>query len=263
MRYLKLHSEALAIFLFIFLLTGIGCLKSSTAETSTNKNALVLDLPNNQPTPPKKVDPSKTANPEPSETPFEDEDAPALTESDVVSEGRKIEDFAQKDWYLAAQAEGDLNGDNLPDAVAVFSKAKLFDGKTAETHSDEQSEEDVRTPRLLVIALRNADNLLKLRAMNQKAILCRTCGGQMDDSFLSVGIKNKIIILSQAALGPNMTTYTHKIKLSPEVEWIVFYGEVEYDGGAKGKSKFSKQTGIIPLNDFNITKEREKLWISN
>ena len=45
------------------------------------------------------------------------QDAPVFNPTQVPAEGRKIEDFLPRGWEAGARAEGDLNGDQVPDRV--------------------------------------------------------------------------------------------------------------------------------------------------
>ena len=88
----------------------IGCFKTgeaisvnynSTAATIKNSNAKNISLEENQP-----------------QTSFE-----------MPTVGKKMPDFKPEGWVLMSFHEGDLNGDGLPDGVAVFSQTANYDEK--------------------------------------------------------------------------------------------------------------------------------------
>lgn len=45
------------------------------------------------------------------------QDAPAFNPARVPAEGAREQDFVPRGWQIGARADGDLNGDNLPDRV--------------------------------------------------------------------------------------------------------------------------------------------------
>lgn len=187
---------------------------------------------------------------------------PSLSETDIPVNGQTIEEFSPVGWHLLAKAEGDLNADNLRDAVAIFSKA-VPSGTNNEvgTHKNEQARRDVVTRRLLVIALRDQKGLMRRDAISQKAIMCRTCGVYNDDNFYNLEIKNKMIVLQHDVLGPTHSSYTHKFQKRGE-EWFVIGGMGEYRHRASGKTQISKQKLAIKFADFDISKENEKMDLS-
>lgn len=182
-----------------------------------------------------------------------------VTKNDVAPKGTRVEDFSPAGWHLMLKADGDLNGDKIPDAAAVFSRARAFDGKDESTRASEQAEEIVNTERVLIIALGGADGALSLDALTQKIILCRTCGAQMDDTLLGLKIVNQAIVIEQGALGTSSSDYTHQIKKDARRGWVVFTGAGKYRARATGKSSAARQKGIIALAEFDITREAEKL----
>lgn len=186
----------------------------------------------------------------------------SVTKDDVAQKGVRVEDFSPKNWHLMMKAEGDLNGDGAPDAVAAFSKAKLFDAADDSSHSSAQSEEDVNTERVFIIALRDANGVLQLEELSRKVILCRLCGAQTDETLLGLDIKNGAVEITQAALGTSSADYLHKIKKDAARGWIVFYGEGKFRQRSTGKNSAAKQRATIPLAGFDISKEVEKLGLS-
>lgn len=240
--------------LFVFCLVmplSAGCQTVVSPKSAKNKNQTISD--SNQ----KKTNQSKNEETETSSKPSSS--GIVITKSDVAQTGERVEDFSPKGWYLMMNAAGDLNGDNLDDAVAVFSKAKLFDGTDESTHSSAQSEEDVNTERVLIVALRDADGSLRLDELSQKIILCRTCGGWYDETLSELSIKNKVIEISQDILDTYNSDYLHKIKKDARRGWVVFYGEGKFRERRTGKETAAKQKGTILLSDFNIMKEVQKL----
>lgn len=247
----------LQLFILCFLLSSCAACQIGTSPKAApdNKKQTANDSNQNKTNQSENKQTEKTAN-------ATDSSAAVITKKDVAQKGTRIEDFSPKNWYLMMKAEGDLNGDDLPDAVAAFSRAKLFDGTDESTHSSAQSEADVNTERVLIIALRAADGSLNLDELSRKMILCRTCGAQLDETLMEVSIKNKAIEIMQGALGTSSADYLHKIRKDAERGWVVFYGEGKYRQRSTSKVSSAKQKGTIAFVDFDITAEVEKLNLS-
>lgn len=186
---------------------------------------------------------------------------PSLTDDDIPAHGDKIENFAPPGWFLQAESEGDVNGDKLPDAAAIFSKNSI------EKRINDWTEEELLTPKLLVIALRDQTGRLRRAAISQKAVLCQACGGIGGDPRSGITIKNDGIVLYQSRNAGIHTDFLYIIKLIND-EWYVTNGEAayldkvlaklpEYANDEKKMSSISERKRDIKrseLSRFEVTK---------
>ena len=253
-NFLKSNSLPKLFLLCLVMPIAAGCQTGASPKTTENKNQTISNV-NQEKTVERKKSETETISRSSSASGF------AITKNDVVQKSANIEDFAPKNWYLMMKAEGDLNNDGLPDAVAAFSKAKLFDGKDESNHSLAQSEADINADRVLIIALRDTGGLLNLDELSQKIILCRTCGGQMDDTLTELAVRNGAVEISQNALGTSSANYLHKLKKDARRGWIVFYGEGKYRQRSSGKESAAKQKRSVRLSEFDISEEIQELGL--
>lgn len=191
---------------------------------------------------------------------------PALTNDDIPANGDTIENFAPLGWYLQADSEGDVNGDKLPDAAAIFSKNPV------DKRITQWTEDELLTPKLLVVALRDQTGQLRRAATSQKAVLCQACGGVGGDPRSGVKIENNAVILYQSRSAGIHTDFLQTIRLIND-EWYVTNGEAayldkvlaklpEYANDKKKMSSISDQkrdAKRIKLSEFEITKAIKQL----
>ena len=102
---------------------------------------------------------------------------PTATPSDnsrnETESGENAESFKPKDWFVLGKAEGDIDGDKKDDLIAVYSK------DNPETEKSDISDEDGDAPRLLIIALQEANGKFRRVFSGSKIILCRYCSGML------------------------------------------------------------------------------------
>lgn len=159
---------------------------------------------------------------------------------------RTVNDFAPQGWYLLQKAEGDLNGDNQPDIVAIFSKSD----PQARKYDERQSDEELEAPRLLTVALRDDNNQLQRVAESDRAVLCRGCGGMLDEPLVNLTIAHGVIDLEQEALGTSDVYYKHTIR-NHDGQWLVA-GGVESRDRRKGTTHTIHQEKPVLLSEFSI-----------
>lgn len=158
----------------------------------------------------------------------------------------RIEDFAPQSWYLLAKAEGDLDNDNRADAVAVFSKSNPELRKDDEN----QNEEALEAPRLLLIALRSEDAQLHEAGRSHQFVLSRRHAGMLDEPLIQLEINNGVVVVNQESLGTSAYDYTNTIRYE-NGRWIV-KGEVEVRDRRQGKTRKLKQKKTVMLSEFDI-----------
>lgn len=159
---------------------------------------------------------------------------------------QKITAFAPHDWYLLVETEGDLNGDSRPDTVAVFSKSN----PQARKYDENQNEEDLEAPRLLIIALRDNKDHLQRAGKSNRAVLCRRCGGMLDEPLIGLSIKGGTVVLEQESLATSDISYKHMIRYQ-DGRWLVS-GEVKLRDRRKGTTQKVRQEKSVPLSEFDI-----------
>ncbi|HEX5708912.1 MAG TPA: hypothetical protein VFX96_16550 [Pyrinomonadaceae bacterium] len=105
---------------------------------------------------------------------------PAIAEAADAAQG-----FVPSGWRLLGSAEGDLNADGRADLALALA------------HDAEQSDPgDIwQEPRLLVIALREANGKLRRSAVSQEAVMCRGCGGVFGDPFADMRIERGALVV--------------------------------------------------------------------
>lgn len=136
----------------------------------------------------------------------------------VPTSGDGLESFVPESWRIHQSETGDVNGDKLEDLVAVLGrddlKIKLAD----------IPEDNLRAPRLLVVALKEKEGGYTLSLASPRVILCRNCGADHDNPLLELSLKNGTIIVKQERL-----TSAYKIDFYVELElkqneWMLING---------------------------------------
>ncbi|AEG01498.1 hypothetical protein [Methylomonas methanica] len=98
----------------------------------------------------------------------------------------ELQHFVEANTSLLAYAGADLNGDGLSDYVFILERQKTND-------ADPEIETGQRP---LKIALRQADNSLKIVKTNDKIVFCSTCGGVFGDPFAELSATTKSFSVS-------------------------------------------------------------------
>jgi hypothetical protein len=119
-----------------------------------------------------------------------------------------------KPWKLVATADGDLDGDNKPDAALVT------------TYRDPRS--GVTISRLSV-ALRDANGALKIADDSDSATLA-TCGSSSPVTTLA--IKNRVLLVHQECNAKMRFNFTYKYQLRKEKWLLIGYEASKVDNMA-------------------------------
>ncbi len=101
--------------------------------------------------------------------------------------GPKIESFVPKGWHIVEKAEGDLNKDNAPDIAAVVEADKDVPNLKEEDYPQK--------PRILLIALRQANGSYTLSIQSNESILLSNEGGVMGDPLAGLTIERGTLLV--------------------------------------------------------------------
>lgn len=109
--------------------------------------------------------------------------------------------FIPKGWHEIAKAEGDLNGDGLPDIVMALASDQE---ETVKMDAPE-------VPRLLVILFKTSDGY-KLAAKTDQVLLCKTCGGVFGDPFESISVNNGTVVIVHYGGSRDRWRFTYRFR---------------------------------------------------
>ncbi|MCQ8105368.1 hypothetical protein NP590_14730 [Methylomonas sp. SURF-2] len=98
----------------------------------------------------------------------------------------ELREFVDANSSLLAHAGADLNGDGLSDYVFILERQR--------TNDTDPAIESGQRP--LKIALRQADNSLKIVKTNDRIVFCSTCGGVFGDPFAELSATSKSFSVS-------------------------------------------------------------------
>lgn len=178
--------------------------------------------------------PEKVGRPEQAEAPLASERRaqPVMREGSAGApaaanpQDKAVEDAVLKlfsaNVSVATSARGDLNGDRVPDVVAVLEDA-------AGTESD---------PRRLVILLGNGNGSLEKVADNPGAILCRACGGTMGDPLSPIVIEPGAFILTFEGGSRELWSRAYRFAYSNKArDWYLLDTEIKTLDRIDGQSR--------------------------
>ena len=176
--------------------------------------------------------------------------SPMATPSEVNENdseiGENAESFKPKGWFVLKQAEGDIDGDEKNDLVAVFSK------DNPETEKSEISDEDGDAARLFVIALKNSDGKFKRVFSGSNIILCRYCGGMLGNVVPEIKISERKIYVDQNVLATSDVDYHLEITLKNDKLFVITKGSVKNRERRTGKNDKNIIKTPMSLTDFDV-----------
>lgn len=141
--------------------------------------------------------------------------APALAKS-----GKSLKDFVPAGWKILKQAEGDLNKDNVPDAVLVI----------ASLQEDSNTEDAVEAPRPLLILFKQADGSFVLSGSHPDFILCKMCGGVFGDPLDNVMIERGTVVVSHYGGSNQKWGSTHRFRFQDGDWYLIGQTEMNHHG---------------------------------
>lgn len=172
------------------------------------------------------------------------EEEPHLGEK--ISAPSIVEAFKPAGWHVLAVAQGDLNGDRIPDEAAIFCKDR------PDVSKREQSSDVLETPRLLVIALRS-DEEYQIVFKSEKIVLTRSLGVMLEEPVESLRIEKGTVSITQQSLGTQSSEYDFEIWERDKQWWI--------EGTAKVHVRRSGQTRKIKLDPRPATEFDLLRWL--
>jgi len=135
-------------------------------------------------------------------------------------------------------ARGDLNKDGIEDIVIVIGSKWEQD----ENWSEKASDSNV-APRLLIILFGTDSGYVQI-AKNDKAILCKDCGGIFGDPFAGIEINKNVLSINHYGGSNWRWGYTHKFHFQDKDFFLI--GQIKYS--------FLAVENCEKLNDFAGTK---------
>ena len=167
--------------------------------------------------------------------------------------GRKIEDFIPPTAKLLVAAEGDLNGDNLPDAAAVF----VGDDKATYIAADGKEGGSTFLNRYLLIALRNSDGDLQREAVSRSIVFPVPDfeSANIASTKVELKIANQTIFLKQSngLSAATVTEYEFQIKQKNK-QWQITSIKISAADIRSDKTINFQQKRSIAFDNFDIQK---------
>jgi hypothetical protein len=158
----------------------------------------------------------------------------------------EIDPFIPTGYETLDYVAGDLNGDKKKDGLLIL-KA-----------SGEDSVMEEELPRPLIVLIRQADGKLKQVLRNDKAIMCRRCGGVFGDPYEGVQVFDKGFSLSFYGGSNWRWGYTYEFVYRPlKKNWyLVKESQSSFHSGdpettMKSTEINETELGEIPLDKFN------------
>ncbi len=133
-------------------------------------------------------------------------------------ESASASDFVPQGWIIEEEANGDLNGDSIPD-VAV----KLVEEKPRDF--DENNPPERR--RALLILFKLPNGRLRWAALADKVLQCTRCGGAfygISESPAEVEIANGVIIIKQDNGSRELASETYRFRFDPRIKRFALIG---------------------------------------
>lgn len=139
----------------------------------------------------------------------------AQNPSEPVSTGDntsgQYENFVPSGWEILATEENDFNNDGLMDAVLVIQKIQ-----------ERADYDDSEGPsRELLIIYRDEFKGLTLTIANDRAIICRTCGGLLGDPFVGIASDGNSLALTHYGGSRERWGYVHTFTLQKNGDWLL------------------------------------------
>ena len=108
-----------------------------------------------------------------------------ITNAQEIKVPTEAKSFVLKGYQVLDYVTGDINGDKKTDAILVLKQS-----------GEDTATLDTAAARPLLLLIRQANGKLKQVARNDKAIMCRQCGGVMGDPYHGIEITATGFVLS-------------------------------------------------------------------
>ena len=143
-------------------------------------------------------------------------------------------------------ARGDLNKDGIGDIVITVGPKWEQDENWREKASDSNA-----APRLLIILFGTGSGYVQI-AKNDKAILCKDCGGIFGDPFAGIEINKNVLSINHYGGSNWRWGYTHKFRFQDKEFFLI--GQTKYS--------FWAVENCEKLNDFAGTKYEDVNFVT-
>jgi hypothetical protein len=148
-------------------------------------------------------------------------------------------DFAPPGWEVAVVREGDLNGDNIPDAALVLQK---------DNYKEPDADDDYTfSKRLLVLAFRHNDKLTRT-AVSDDAVLDSNEGGALGDPFQEVKIERGAVVITHYGGSRDRWGSTHRYRWQHH-QWMLIgmttTAEDAFNPAMKNETDTNLSTGLV------------------
>lgn len=138
--------------------------------------------------------------------------SPRLDAARVSARGELAQDFVPGGWKIAAHAEGDLNGDKLPDQVLEL--------VTAETPDDRSFADVAPADHALLILLAESGGKLRRAGLATKLL-----AADVSQYSLDLTIKNGVLIVQQDYGMSDVFNLTHRFRYEAAAARFLLIGE--------------------------------------
>ena len=174
---------------------------------------------------------------------------PTPTAKTDVQANRNAESLKPQDWFILTEnSDGDINGDGRNDLIAVYSR------DNPQTEKAKVPDEDGEAARLLVIALSNADGTFKPVFSGSQVVLCRNCGGMLDNVVPVIKIVNRNISVDQTVLATSEVNFHLEIAFKKNNSFVIVKGTIKNTERRTGKTQKSVVKPMTPLDQFDVGK---------
>jgi hypothetical protein len=119
----------------------------------------------------------------------------------VPAEGRRPQDFLPRDWKIGARAEGDLNGDHLPDHVLQLVPHD-YDSSGISAAPEAQA--------LLILLSADGGGRLQRTGLATKLLM-----PVVPQYILAMSIRNGVLVINQNFGMTDVTDLTHRLRYEP------------------------------------------------
>ena len=137
------------------------------------------------------------------------QDGPTFDPRRVPAEGHKSQDFVPAGWRIGVSAEGDLNGDQVPDQVLQLVPGN-YDSSGVSAAPESQA---------MLIVLSGHGGL------RRAALSTKLLATVVPQYILDIGIKNGVIVIHQNFGMTDVTDLTHRFRLEPTAHGFQLIGK--------------------------------------
>ena len=137
------------------------------------------------------------------------QDVPTLNPEQVPAEGRRPQDFLPRGWKIGARAEGDLNGDRLPDR-ALQLVPEDYDSSGISAAPEAQA----------LLILLSAGGKLRRAGLATKLLV-----PVVPQYILAMSIRNGVLVINQNFGMTDVADLTHRLRYEPTAGRFLLIGK--------------------------------------